>query len=129
MSVEKDLQVYLGVQLAGEPTIYLGGFRGTTDRAMTIISQPGPPPEIAMGMVVIERKTAVQVLARDARDNASAVETLMTSIHALLEAAGTTTMNGVVYDKIVALGSPGLLEYDDNGRPTWGASYHIWRTV
>lgn len=129
MSVEKDLQAYLAATLTSPPSIFIGGFRGTTDLAITVITQPGIPSEIAMGMTVVMRKTSVQVIARGTRDGVADVEVLMASIHALLEAAGTTTMNSVVYDKIVALGEPGLIDYDENGRPLWGATYHFWRAA
>ena len=126
MSVENDVRVYLAAQLTGEPTIKVGGLPPNPDDAIAILTSGGSPPVLASGPTVVMRMVTFQILVRGAKDEPEALETLMQSIHTELQALGTVTMNGTVYDKVNALSEPFMLSVDQNERPLWSANYEAW---
>ncbi len=126
MSVENDVRVYLAAQLTDEPTIKLQGLPPSPDDAIAVIGSGGPPPVLASGPTVVMRMVTFQILVRGAKDEDEALETLMQSVHTELQALGTVTMNGTVYDKVNAMSEPFPLPVDRNERPQWACNYEAW---
>jgi hypothetical protein len=122
----KDIKTILVDEaIALASSIHLTRMPESPDSVITIIDQPGSPPESMLQYY----KPMVQVIVRGERNSYEATKTIADDILTCLHAYGPLTIDDTNYVGIWATSDVIPLGYDKSDRPIFSVNFMIHRSV
>jgi hypothetical protein len=131
VSWPEELQTYLvaqGVATAAQVFAFL--MPAAPDTALCMTPLDGQPTETAFGSAAARWEfPLLLVRCRGPRNDAAAAYALAKAAHLALVRVQAQSLSGTFYHQLTALGSPHLLEVDDQGRPEVGFHVQVEKEV
>jgi len=121
----KDKLVAGGLALVFGTNLFIGKEPTDPDNCTTIFDTPGYPPDKFHDKLVSYNRPSIQIRVR----NNSYLNgwDLINDIKNLLHNSGPETWSGTIYDSIFCSQEPALLDWDENDRARFVATFDIQR--
>ncbi len=129
MPLSADMRDFIVANVASldAAEVFIGGLPESPDQVVAVVVPDGGSPVLAMGDGnVIERQQQFTVLSRGPLDGYAVAETQAEEVFAALAAVTERTINGRVYDKIVAASDVFAIEVERTERPLFSCKYDAW---
>lgn len=121
----KDKLVAESLGLVFATNLFIGKEPASPENCVTIFDTPGRPPEVFFDASYTYNYPSIQIRVRD--NNYLDGWELLNNIKGVLHNEGPETWNDTVYTSIVCIQEPALLDWDENDRARFVATFDIQR--